>query len=167
MIIERAILHRKISKIYNANKVVMINCVECSDNLATIYSPDCGDHFCESCFEACRNKIKAFKKYEKVNILLNPTGIIPAAPKQSSVASTSRGNGGSAPSLWKKFEYFNFPIPESNHKFNSLRIHYGKLKQAYIDYNYIDAFSGAVDYAAVFVDQNYDCIERQMAREMK
>ena len=81
LIIERAILHRKISKIYNANKVVMINCIDCGDNLAVVYCPDCEDHFCQSCFDTFHNKSKAYKSHEKVKILLNPTGIIPAAPK--------------------------------------------------------------------------------------
>ena len=37
LVIERAILQRKLSSIYSANKVLMINCTECSNDLATIY----------------------------------------------------------------------------------------------------------------------------------
>ena len=69
--------------------------------------------------------------------------------------------------VWKKFEYFNFPIPEANHGFKALRVHFDRLRKAYIDYNYIHPFTGALDYAAVFVDQNYDSLEREMGRVMK
>ena len=46
LIIERAILHRKIKRIYTANKVIMISCTECGQDLATVYCTDCEDHFC-------------------------------------------------------------------------------------------------------------------------
>ena len=37
LLIERAILQRKLAAIYNANKVLLINCTECQNDLATVY----------------------------------------------------------------------------------------------------------------------------------
>ena len=54
-------------------------------------------------------------------------------------------------SVWRKFEYFNFPLDETNDLFFHLRVHFMKLKRAYIDFNYIDE-NGKIDHAAVFVD---------------
>ena len=51
LLIERAILQRKMAGLYNANKVLMINCTECSNDLAMIYCQNCEDHFCKECFD--------------------------------------------------------------------------------------------------------------------
>ena len=32
------------------------------------------------------------------------------------------------------------------------------FKKSYVDYNYIDPISGEIDFASVFVDQNYDSL---------
>ena len=37
LLIERAILQRKMSAIHGANKVLMINCTECAQDMATVY----------------------------------------------------------------------------------------------------------------------------------
>ena len=68
LIIERAILQRKMSRLYSANKVLMINCTECSQELATVYCQDCEDHFCEGCYDAFHNESKAYQKHRKINI---------------------------------------------------------------------------------------------------
>ena len=36
-----------------------------------------------------------------------------------------------------------------------------------MDFNYINPVSGALDYASIFVDQNYDNLEREMGRDLK
>lgn len=44
-------------------------------------------------------------------------------------------------------------------------MHFEFLKMAYVNYNYIDEFTGKIDLASVFVDQNYDGIEREFAKK--
>jgi len=61
---------------------------------------------------------------------------------------------------WKKFEYFNFPVPETNDLFTTLQRHFENLKKLYIRCNYIDSQTGEVDLASVFVYQNYDSLDR-------
>ena len=48
-----------------------------------------------------------------------------------------------------------------------MRIHFERLKRAYVEYNYINPVTGEPDYASIFVDQNYDSLEREKGRVMK
>ena len=78
LLIERAILQRKLANIHSANKVILINCTECAKEMATIYCVQCEDHFCKSCFDIYHEQAPAFQKHEKNYLLVNPTGAIPA-----------------------------------------------------------------------------------------
>ena len=74
--------------------------------------------------------------------------------------------GGDKGTEWKKFEYFNFPIPDSNDSFLQLSQHFESLKKVYITCNYIDAY-GKIDLASAFIDQNYDCLSRDLGKKYK
>ena len=100
--------------------------------------------------------------HRTVTLLLNPTGAIPAGPKRKSVQGVVSSNR--ALSAWRKFEHFNFPVHETDDHFFHLRVHFMKLKRAYVDSNYIHESSGEIDHASVFVDQNYDSLEKEDGR---
>lgn len=50
--------------------------------------------------------------------------------------------------------------------FSQLQIHFEKLKKIYVTFNYI-GYDGQIDLGSVFVDQNYDALERKDGRAMK
>lgn len=47
--IEREILARRISRLYDTKRINQINCSQCSQNVATLECSNCRDHFCKSC----------------------------------------------------------------------------------------------------------------------
>ena len=85
LLIERAILQRKLSALYNTNKVLLINCTECSSDMSTVYCQDCEDHFCTECSESFHFAGSPYEKHSTVSIRINPTGLVPGGPKQSAV----------------------------------------------------------------------------------
>jgi hypothetical protein len=103
---ERAILHRRMHALCNGNKFLMINCVECSERNAVIECEQ--DHFCQRCSDIVHNKSEYFK-----SLPLNPVPLsiepIPACQGLPEGVNT-----------WKKFEYFNFPVPNTNDLFSQL-----------------------------------------------
>lgn len=156
LLIERGILQRRMSKIYKCNKFLIINCVECSSDQAVVFCSDCDDHFCKLCSEEIHQSNSYYKKHNQHQLDLNPLGL--TYPKSEEFEGTT---------VWRKFEYFNFPLPETHDQFESLALHFEKLKHAYVDMNYINEFDSSIDFASVFVDQNYDGLERNVGREMK
>jgi len=89
---------------------------------------------------------------------LNPTDAIKAATKTKNALTIGD-------TQWVKFEYFSFATDASNDHCARLQMHFEFLKMAYVNYNYIDEFTGKIDLASVFVDQNYDGIEREFAKK--
>ena len=105
------------------------------------------------------HKNKLYAKHQYRNLNLNPTDAIKAATKTTNALTETDA-------AWIKFEYFNFPTDSTNDHYKNLQVHFENLKKAYVKFNYIDEFTGKLDLASVFLDQNYDGIERELARTM-
>lgn len=162
LLIERAILQRKLAAIYTSNQVLLINCVECSQDMATVWCADWGDHFCAHCFDDIRSQ-KAYATLEKYDINTNPLGTIPGGQKQSITVTSGPGQK-KTETIWRKFEYFNFPISEDHDQFKQIQLHFERMKRAYVDMNYIDQITGEIDVGAAVTDQNYDSLTKDVGR---
>lgn len=138
--------------------MLTVICVECQSVCAETFCGDCNDHYCRVCFTQM-HKNKLYAKHQYRNLNLNPTDAIKAATKTTNALTETDA-------AWIKFEYFNFPTDSTNDHYKNLQVHFENLKKAYVKFNYIDEFTGKLDLASVFVDQNYDGIERELARTM-
>ena len=50
--------------------------------------------------------------------------------------------------------------------YEQIQLHFENMKRVYVDLNHINHLKGTIDIASVFVDQNFESLERQMGREM-
>ena len=95
---------------------------------------------------------------------LNPERDISSNSRQT---TSKRSKSNNLVTEWKKFEYFAFPVKEDNAFYIEIQRHFEHLKQSYIEFNYICPITGAIDFASVFVDQNYDGLTKDAGRRMK
>ena len=168
LILERAILQRKFKSKYVVNKtLLLINCAECGQRMAIIECLECLDHFCQVCSDRVHSK-SFNKSHKRVALELYPGGQKHETPAPENGKLLMEGPNYQSQEVkplegvhWKKFEYFNFPIPASNDLFATLQHHFEHLKKLYIACNYIDSQTGKIDLASVFVDQNYDSLDRE------
>ena len=56
LLLERAILQRKMSKVYEASSMLVVNCAQCAERGASIYCDSCRDHFCPRCSDTLHTK---------------------------------------------------------------------------------------------------------------
>lgn len=157
-LIERAVLQRKIDKITWHNMLVEISCVECCSKLAHVYCNDCFDHYCTECATQIHTE-KHFKNHKTTNVVLDPTKSL-ANVAGGSAAKPLQG------SVWRKFEYFNYPLDPMSDLYSQIQYHFSHLKKSYLDLNYIHEHSGEVDMAAALVDQNYDSLTREEGQKL-
>ena len=70
LLLERAILHRKLAKILGQCRGLHVCCVECAGERASIFCTDCKDHFCHACFVQVHKQNRAFKLHATQTIAL-------------------------------------------------------------------------------------------------
>lgn len=105
LMVERALLQRKMTKYLRLNKSVVIACVECSDQAATLFCQDCGDHYCTYCNITLHKSSSAYQKHTTRDISFSALG-----KKSQTQFPPVKGQT----SVWRKFEYFNFPLSPHN-----------------------------------------------------
>lgn len=88
--------------------------------MATIECQDCLDHFCQGCFEEVHSK-PPWQSHKRVPLTLyagHAAPDVPAPENGKLLLTGAETNDQDAKAdtgtNWKKFEYFNFPIPETN-----------------------------------------------------
>jgi len=116
---------------------------------------------CNNCSEFLH--VKACKGHQTQMIDLNPGRDISF---NSRSVTPQRQQTNSLVTNWIKFEYFALPVNQSNEYFKEIQRHFELLRKVYIELNYMDEITGDIDYAAVFVDQNYDGLSREIGFEM-
>lgn len=131
LILERAILQRKFKSKYVCNRtLLLINCAECGQRMATLECLECLDHFCQKCSDKVHSH-PYNKNHKRVPLELYPDGKTHETPTPENGRMLMEGPSyeASAPMkitgvFWKKFEYFNFPVPASNDLFSTLQEHF-------------------------------------------